>query len=421
MRNTIPTMRVSGTASVFVLLCGLTLAQQKPSPRPVTVPATVDHNRVVVDGELALPGGMTQAVHVWVDNGNPDLYLSRRIATLLNLAVTCGDQECSAPPPPGIRVGGLSIPFTDIKQAKIPLKPVTAAAVLASGMNADINLPAAVLRHYDVLIDFPGRKFTIGAPGTIHFQGASGRVEITQNGLIQVPSKIENKKYNLALDLGSCISFLSDEVFGALAKAHPDWPHLTGAVGSANMWGAPDETKWQVMRADRVQYGPLYLTDVAMVALPKAIVDFFEKRAGMPTAGLLGSNILINYRVGLDYAHSMVYFDIGRLFRFPDFTVVGLVLGPQDDGRYTVLGVPQVDGKPAVGGVQAGDDLVAVDDIPVKGSTMGQVWAMLGGSPGQERRLTLERAGRQFVVQATVRNFLPEAPESGKERGRYLR
>lgn len=416
MRNTISTMRVAGTAFVFVLLCGLTSAQQKASPQAVTVPAAIDHNRVVIDGEIPLPGGSTQAVHVWVDNGNPELYLSRRIATLLNLAVTCGDQECSAPPPPSINIGGLSISLTGIKQAKILLKPVDAAAVLASGMNVDINLPAGVLRNYDVLIDFPGRKFTIGAPGTIHFHGASGKVEVADNGLIQVPSKIENKKYNLALDVGSCISFLSDDVFDTLAKAHPDWPHMTGAVGSANMWGAPDETQWKVMRVDRVQYGPLYLTDVAAVALPKAVVDFFEKRAGMPTVGLLGSNMLINYRVGLDYAHSTVYFDIGKLYRFPDFTVVGLVLGPQDDGRYTILGVPDFNGKPAVNGVLAGDELVAVDDIPVKGSTMGQVWAMLGGTPGQERRLTIERAGKSFVVQGTVNNFLPEVPESGQRK-----
>lgn len=409
-------MRVAGTAFVFVLLCGLTSAQQKASPQAVTVPAAIDHNRVVIDGEIPLPGGSTQAVHVWVDNGNPELYLSRRIATLLNLAVTCGDQECSAPPPPSINIGGLSISLTGIKQAKIPLKPVDAAAVLASGMNVDINLPAGVLRNYDVLIDFPGRKFTIGAPGTIHFHGASGKVEVADNGLIQVPSKIENKKYNLALDVGSCISFLSDDVFDTLAKAHPDWPHMTGAVGSANMWGAPDETQWKIMRVDRVQYGPLYLTDVAAVALPKAVVDFFEKRAGMPTVGLLGSNMLINYRVGLDYAHSTVYFDIGKLYRFPDFTVVGLVLGPQDDGRYTILGVPDFNGKPAVNGVLAGDELVAVDDIPVKGSTMGQVWAMLGGTPGQERRLTIERAGKSFVVQGTVNNFLPEVPESGQRK-----
>jgi len=39
---------------------------------------------------------------------------------------------------------------------------------------------------------------------------------------------------------------------------------------------------------------------------------------------------------------------------------------------------------------------------------MGQVWAMLGGTPGQERRLTIERGGRQFTVTATVQHFLGE-------------
>jgi PDZ domain len=185
---------------------------------------------------------------------------------------------------------------------------------------------------------------------------------------------------------------------------------MTGAVGSASMWGADEETKWQIMRLDRVQFGPLFLTDVPMVSLPKATLDFFEKRAAMPTAGLIGANVLQNYRVGLDYAHSTVYFDIGRLFTFPDFDVVGLFLRPEDDGRYTILGVADLDGKPSLptgpDGIQAGDFLVAINDIPVRGSTMGQVWSLLGGTPGQERKLTIERAEKQFVVAATVQHFL---------------
>lgn len=407
-------MRIVTALCSVLCLAGLAIAHSKPSTPPVTVPAVIDHNRVVIDVDLPLPNGSTQLIHAWVDNGNPDLYLSRRVATLLGLAVTCNDQQCSAAPPTSISIVGMTIPFTGIKQATIPLKPVTAAAVLAGGMNVEINLPSTVLRHYDVLIDFPDHRFTIGAPGSIPFRGSSGKIEIANNGLIQVPSKIENKKYNLALDIGSSVSFLSEDLFDPLAQAHPDWPRVTGAVGSANMWGAPDEAKWKVMRLDRLQYGPLFLTDVAVVALSKPVLDFFEKRAGMPTVGLLGSNMLLNYRVGLDYAHSTVYFEIGRLFRFPDFNVVGLVLRPEDNGTYTIVAVPDFKGKPAVEGVQAGDRLVAVDDIPVSGSTMGQIWAMLGGNPGQQRRLTIERAGKQFVVPGMIQNFLPEVPDSGK-------
>ena len=312
----------------------------------------------------------------------------------------------------------MTIPLAGIKEAKIPLKPVNAASVLAQGMSVEINLPSSILRHYDVLIDFPGHKFSIGVPGTIHFRGPSGKVQINaENGLIQVPSQIENKKYNLALDVGSCISFLSDDLFDKLATAHPDWPRMTGAVGSANMWGLDEEPKWRVMRVDRVQYGPLFLANVALVDFPKDRMDFFEKRAGVATAGLIGSNALVNYRVGLDYAHSTVYFEFGRMFNFPDFDVIGLTLRPEDDGRFTILGVAEFEGKPSVEGVQAGDHLLAVDGIPVGGSTMGQVWAMLGGTPGQERKLTIERGDRQFTVKAKVQHFLAELPDE-KERKR---
>ena len=407
----------------LVLLCSLAAGQEQnaSAPKSVTVPAAIDHNRVVINADLQLPDGSTQRIRAWVDNGNPELNMSRRVATLLGLAVQCGEQECSSPAPAAIVIGGMTIPFAEVKEAKIPLKPVNAATVLAPGMNVEINVPSSVLRHYDVLVDFPEHKFSIGAPGTIHFQGSSAKVLINpENGLIQVPSKIENKKYNLALDVGSSISFLSDDLFDRLAAAHADWPHMTGAVGSASMWGAADEVRWKVMRVDRVQYGPLYLTDVAMVALPKAVQDFFEKRAGMPTTGVLGSNMLVNYRVGIDYAHSTVYFDIGRLFNFPDFDVIGLILRPEDDGRYTVLGIADFDGKPSVptatDGVQAGDSLVAVDGIPVRGSTMGQVWSMLGGTLGKERRLTLQRGEKEFVVVAAVQHFLGVAPDESDRK-----
>lgn len=425
MRN----MKICVEACVL-LLCSFAGANDKraaqPAPTPTTVPAAIDHNRVVIDVEIPLADGSAQHVHAWVDNGNPDLEMSRRLATALALNVSCDDKSCSAPPPREMTIRGMAISLADVKEAKIPLKPVSGAAVLAPGMDAQINIPSTVLRHYDVLIDFVDRKFTIGAPSSIHFLGSSSKVLINaENGLIQVPSRIENKKYNLALDVGSSISFLSEELFNQLQTAHPDWPHMTGGVGPANMWGADAETKWPVMRVDRVQYGPLFLVDVPFVNLPKAVIDLFEKRAGTPTVGVIGSEVLLNYRVGLDYAHSMAYFDISRLFTFPDFDVIGLILRPEDDGQYTILGVADLGGKPSVPtgpeGVQPRDHLVAVDGIPVHGSTMGQVWAMLGGNPGQERRLTIEREGKQFSVAAQVQHFLAVAPDSDAKKGKRKR
>jgi hypothetical protein len=248
---------------LLLLLCGWVEAQGSAAPNLVTVTAAIDHNRVIIDVEVPLANGSSEAIRAWVDNGNPDLYISRHIATVLGLPVTCGEQECSSPPPKEITIGGMTIALGEVKEAKIPLRPVSAAAVLASGMSVEMNIPARVLRNYDVLIDFPQHRFSIGAPGTIPFRGSSCKVRLTENGLIKVPSQIENKKYELGLDIGSSISFLSEELFEKLATAHPDWPRMTGAVGSANMWGSQAETDWKVMRVDRVQFGPLFLTDVA--------------------------------------------------------------------------------------------------------------------------------------------------------------
>jgi hypothetical protein len=408
---------------VILALAAVALAQKpsKPAPRSepkaATVPVTLDHNRVIIDVDLPLPDGSTRRIRGWVDNGNPDLYLSRRVAGLMGLGVTCDDKACTAAPPREITIGGLKISLAAVKEAKIPLKPVNAATVMAPGMSAEINLPSTILRNYDVLINFPDRQLTIAPSGTLKFNGVKAKAIVNSaNGLIQIPSQIEKKKYNLALDIGSSVSFLAEDLSDKLSAAHPDWPQMTGAVGPANMWGLDSEAKWKLMRVDRIEYGPLFLTDVAVAELPKEWMDFFEKRAGIPTAGLLGTSALLNYRIGLDYAHATVYFDIGRLFNFPEFDVIGLILRPEDDGRFTILGVADFDGKPSVAEIQAGDHLIAVDGIAISGSTMGQVWSMLGGEPGKERRLTVERSGKQFTVVATVRHFLGENTEDSQSK-----
>ncbi len=427
-RNYNALMKLAAVLSLgLAVLSGFGLAQDAPTrqapsqtePKSVTVPITLDHNRVVVDVDVRLRDGTMQRVRAWVDNGDPDLYLSQRLAELTGASIDCDGQLCSATPPVEMNIGGMTItlggriPGAGIRVAEVP----AGGAPIAPGMSVEINIPSTVLIGYDVLINLPDRKFSIGHPGSLKFNGVKAKVIVNPaNGLIQVPSQIENKKYNLALDLGSSISFLADDVFDRLASTHHDWPHMTGAVGPANMWGREDEPKWKLMRIARVQYGPLFFTDLPMVDFPKDRMNYFEKRAGVPTAGLLGANALMNYRVGLDYAHSTVYFDIGRTFNFPDFDVIGLTLRPEDEGRFTILGIADYDGKPSVpkgqDGVQIGDHLIAVDGIPTAGSTLGQVWSMLGGEAGKERRLTVERAGKQFEVVARVQRFLGETTES---------
>jgi hypothetical protein len=378
---------------------------------------TLDQGRVVIDVDLALPNGSIERVRGWVDNGNPDLYLSKRVAGLIGLGIHCDGQVCSGSlgsPPDALEIliGGMKISLSAMKEIKVPVAPT-----LAPGMSAEINIPSTVLRNYDVLFNFPDHEFTIGQPGSLKFNGVKGKMLVNaSNGLIQIPSRIDSKNYDLGLDLGSPINSLSAELFDRFSSAHPDWPHMTGAVGPFNTGDAGDEPKWKLMRLDRMQYGPLFLTDVAMADGSTDRMTGSADRARISTSGQLGSEALMNYRVGLDYAHAIVYFDIGRTIKFPGFDVVGLILRPEDDNRFTILAAADFDGSPSVPGVQAGDHLVAVDDIPVADSTLGQVWSLLEGSPGQERKLTIERAGKQLTVAAEVRHFLGNAPGNGEAK-----
>ncbi len=423
-------MRFSFSTALIALTLAATLAvaQNGPpapgAPKSATVPVTLDHGRVIIDVYLPLADGSSKRVRGWVDTGDSEVWMSRQAATLLGLAVTCDKDRCSAPAPPAVMIGEMKIPLTSVERVEIPLRVPSAAAVMVAGTSAEIKIPSSLLRNYDVLVNFPDREFSIGAPGSLKFRGVKSKMIVDgSSGFIQISSKIENKNYNLGLDVGSSISFLSEELFNKVASGHPDWPHMTGAVGPANMGEAgDDETNWKLMRVDRIQYGPLYLTDVAVAEFPKSFSDFFERDAGAPIAGLIGADALMNYRIGLDYAHSAVYFDIGRTFKFPDFDVVGLILRPEPDTRFTILGVADFEGKPSVptgdDGVQAGDHLIAVDGIPVPDSTLGQVWSLLEGTPGQERKLTIERGGKQFTVVAKVQQFLGQAEESQSEEKR---
>ena len=395
--------------SAFVFVSSA-LAEEKP--KPVTVPITLDHNRTIIDVYLPLPDGTTKRVRGWVDNGNPELDIAEPLAQTLGLQLKAegkfnpGDQR-PVDPPRSLQIGGMTISFEGVKEAKA----IVGHDVIAPGSSAAINIPSTVLRNYDVVFDYPNRQFTIGPPGSISFQGTAAKAQINpQNGLLQIASKIDGLDYTISFDAGSSTSLLSGELIEKWLKAHPSWPHMTGATGSANMWGAAEEAHSQLLRIPNLDYGGVSLKNVVVTSFPEKFMQWYQDRAGAQTVGLIGANAFADYRVGVDYAHSTLYMQRILTKHAPDLDVVGLTLRPEPDEKYTIIGIADYNGKPAVPDVKAGDILVGIDGAPATGATMGQVWSLLGGTPGTTRTLTLERDGKRFSVDATVRRFL--APNS---------
>ena len=383
-----------------ILLCVPGFAQ---TPKSVTVPITLDHNRIVIDAYLPLPDGNTKRVRALVDTGAAEMTTSQRVGELFG-SVKCDAQTCETSLPPEIQVGGMKISLAGMQSAHAPVG--VPKDVMIPGMAPEINLPASILRNYEVVFDYANRQLTIGEPGSVKFEGAQVSARVNPAGLVAVTGQVQGEKLNFSLNTGSPISLLAADRLAKWHAANSAWPHLKGAVGAANVSGESDEAARELLRVPELHMGTPELSGVVFASLPAAAVQRLNDRIGADTDGQLGGEAFRSSRVGIDYAHQVIYIDAGH-GAAPDMDVVGLTLHPEADGRFTVAGVVEIDGKPAVADVNTGDVLVGVDGAPATGATLGQVWSLLGGAPGQKRALTLERDGKRFTVDAPVRRLLP--------------
>jgi hypothetical protein len=390
----------SGIVCLFACLSAATAFAQS-NPMSATVPFHPDHNRIIVEVSIPLPDGTNKQVCAWVDNGDPSLNITRHLAKVLGLRLPDkpGNGGDAAARIHSVYLGKMRI---DLSQT-----PITEILPGMASLGVEMNIPSAVLRNYGFIVDYPGRMLTIATPGGGRFEGKKVVALINaDNGLVQIPGIVDGHPYNLALDMGTPVCFISDQLLSEWQRAHVAWPHTVGAISIANLWGLDGEPLCDLLRIPEMSYGGLTLSDVIAVSFDKSRFDYFERRAGVPTIGLIGADALLNYRVGIDYAHSAVYFERVGDQAPTHLDVVGLILRPGEDGRYGIIGVANIGGKPAVDAVKAGDILAAIDNKRVTGLTMGSVWSMLKGNPGSVRVLRINREGRTFRIKAKVYRFL---------------
>jgi hypothetical protein len=308
--------------------------------------------------------------------------------------------------PPAVRIGNLPL---DMKDARVLV--MMGHKTIQDGFNhAEGMLPGHVLQRYQVVIDYGTQRFTLALPGTLKMRGTRLNTPVQQHtGFPRLEATIAGKSYGFLLDCGAAYTMISQNVLDEWAKAHPEWPRATGAVGAPNMMGVPMEVGLEVTRVPEMLLGPLQLKAIGMVARRKGI--FEDKMSPMmtgPIAGAIAGNVLRNYRVQIDYAEGATYLEkIGNPNpNVDDLDVVGLILQPRPDGSFTVLGVAQKDGKPVVEGIEKKDRLLKIEGRDVTGKTLQEVLQSLQGKPGEIRHLVLEREGKPVTIAAPVVHLL---------------
>ena len=404
--------------SIAAIACalGLLCSSQKNEDRSVTVPFVLDHNRMLVDAAIDLSDGTSRKIRLWVDTGNPEFFMTEELARDLGIDLTAADdkqdgtfQSLEVPAPAGIRIGGMPLDFAGVT-SKVMFRP----RWLFDTMHNDANLPAAVLKKYRVVFDYPAREITISEPGIAKPRGARAPANVhPETGIVQIDAVIDGDSSSFALDNGASYSYTSADLVSRMIERNPEWPRCRGAVGCANIWGWwPQEQEWPVVRVPVIEWGSVPLRDVGIAGLPNffpngsTVGEWYSRKTARPVVGFLGPNAFAEYRVEIDYAGSAVYFEKKAETDTRDMDLVGLTIRLGADGVYEVLGAAVAEGKTTVEGVKPGDKLVQIDALETKGATMGTVVDALRGRPGDIRVLILEREGKRLRVEARVERYL---------------
>lgn len=399
--------------STWLLLIALCLtfgpATAKTSPRSATVPLMVAHNRAYVEVEFSRSDGSARKARFWVDNGNPDLAISEALGRDLGLDISKPEKNED-----GMSVTYVTLPRMTIGGMALETEGSHAAVILGDPhifpeKQVEGILPSTVLKHYQVMFDYPGKRFTIAQAGILKARGKRIACDIDPaTGMALMNVTIDGKLNNVTLDMGSPFTLFSEEVVQKLATEHPEWPRVQGAVGAANMFGAPYEAKSIMVRLPEMEANSLKVKNAAVVSMPKDFFHWYSKKTARPATGAIGGNVLKAFRVMIDYPNSAIYLE--RKIDQPDreLNLVGLILAPSrdHDGRFGVRGIAQKEGKDTVENVLPGDKLLQVDGVDMQGLTMDSVIDSLRGKPGDIHTLLLDRKGKQFTVKAPVRMLL---------------
>jgi hypothetical protein len=388
--------RRTAFAILALLLAVAPLARSHPA-KGKTLPVRFDHNRMLVEVEFQRRDGSWRRAVAWVDTGNPQLALGQTLAEELGVewaadpsAKPDGKVEASAPA--GMRFGPLALPLEGVSCAVFPGR-----AEPFPGVPAEANLPSTILRRFDVCFDYPRRRMTLAEAGGLRFEGAKVPCLLDpRSGIVQMEVRVGGETLSFALDNGASYTLVDADWVGRLREKYPGWPYHAGLVGCANLWGMPVETELPMMRLEEMSIGPVVVEGAGAAGFPEGLFEWYSKKTAGPVAGLLGPNVLKAFRVGIDFRGAAVYLDRGRKDDTQDMDLVGLTLRASRDGSYEILGA-----GPATG-AKAGDLLLRVGSLEVKGRSMGEVVDALRGRPGRERRLTVRRGTETLTLKARV-------------------
>ncbi len=404
----------------YITIISLVLIQNsilcQGNVKSVTVPIAIDHNRMLVDGEMQAKDGSWRKVKFWVDTGTPNFIMSESLARDLGIDMSAVEysptkvSNIDIAPPSNIRIGNMNLDFSNIK-SRVTIQPFW----LFSSTGSEANIPATLLKKYHIIIDYPKKELTIAKPGSLKPKGYQLPVNINpQNGIVQIDATIEGVNYSFALDIGASYSFISEDKLKTINSSHPDWSNIIGTLGHANMWGwwPANEEKFSIFRIPQIKSGDITFDEVGIVGVPAfspqgpSLGEWYSQKTAKAVDGFLGANVFKYYRTEIDYINGKIYLEKGNDSNKNEMDLVGISIRLLEDKNYQIVGIVKKNEKNMIEGIEPGDMLIKIDSLSTKGLTMGKVVDALRGKPGDSKLLTIERNGSVLLVKAKVEHVL---------------
>jgi hypothetical protein len=384
------------------LLLFTVLTPAQASTLSGTAPFVLDGNRIYAELSFVRSDGSSHRALAFVDMGSPSTTVSTALFKELQLDLG---------KPLVFRVGAFSVSVPSSEVTIDPSKPRSPGGSLP----VEATLPASVMQKYDVTLDYRRRTLTFAVPGTVKPKGVPVPFGINEKtGLIEVNAIVDGESYPVTIDNGSAFTWFRQDTVRTWLVAHPGWLRGVGAVGPSNMMMSGDgaEASGILARVPEIDVGTVALRQVGVLGAAAGkgmsenmdLFDWYSTKNVIPVIGWIGGNVLKAFRLTIDYRHRTIYFERQSAPDVSDFDQVGITLR-REAGRYVVAGIAAKGGQPTVEGVELGDTLVRIDGYDTFGATMGRIYSLLHGRPGETRLLVLERGTNQLAVRASVTAF----------------
>lgn len=257
-----------------------------------------------------------------------------------------------------------------------------------------------LFERYAVTIDYAARLLTFVS--NERFQYAGNGVSVPFSRLDEIPTinaALDGITGEFDVDTGARSSLI---LFAPFIEHYNLRRKYSAVVEGITGWGVGGPVRSQLARAGSFAVGG--------IAVKGPIIRLTTQRTGLTAtldkAGLIGPDILRQFRVTFDYAHRRMILDKGPLFGTADsYDKTGMWLG-QDGDYFKVLDV--ISGGPAsAAGLKIGDLVTSIGDKPARDLSLPEVRQSFKDEPsGSSVTMTIRDSSGARVVRLVLRDLV---------------